>query len=73
MSLKQLMKQQGVTQQCAADYLGVHQTRISQICCGVGELSLQQATLLAKLLGCSVDEIARAAKCETGESANEHL
>ena len=62
MSLKQLMKQKGITQQCAADYLEVHQTRISQICCGVGELSLHQATLMAELLGCSVDDIAKATR-----------
>ena len=62
MSLKQLMKKHGVTKQCAADYLGVHQKRVSQLCCGVDELSLQQATLMAELLGCSVDEIANSTR-----------
>ena len=64
MSIKKLMKQKGITQQRMAEHLGVHQTRVSQICCGVGEPTLHQAELMAELLECSVDDIAKAKKGE---------
>ena len=77
MGIKKLMKEKGITQQRMAEHLGVHQTRVSQICCGVGEISLRQAELMAELLGCSVDDISKAKKengcapCELEEQEKE--
>lgn len=59
---KALLKKHNVKQVELAKKCGVHQTRISQWCCGDGKPSLSHAMTIAKYLGVSIDEVAKCFK-----------
>ena len=54
---KLLLKNSKITQNDMAKSLGVHQTLVSQWCCGKGKPSIIQTAAIAKLLGVSVEEV----------------
>jgi transcriptional regulator with XRE-family HTH domain len=56
--LKALIKEKKKTQQELANELGVHQTLISQWCCGKSKPSLAEALKLSKILGVPLEKIA---------------
>lgn len=57
MSLKQKIKEKGLTQQELADMLGVKQTAISNWCNGYNLPSTDKLLKLEKILGCSISEL----------------
>ena len=57
MTLKEVIKEAGMTQQQIADEMGVHQTLVSQWSGKQTRLSAVDAGRLAKILGCSVEKI----------------
>ena len=64
MSLKEIIKSSGKTQQQVADEMGVHQTLVSQWGRKKTKLSLVDAVKLAQILGATVEDIA---ECVTEE------
>ena len=64
MSLKEIIKSSGKTQQQVADEMGVHQTLVSQWGSKKTKLSLVDAVKLAQILGATVEDIA---ECVTEE------
>ena len=54
---KYLLKEKNVTQCVVAKKLGVHQTLISQWCVGKGKPTIEQAPVIAKELGVSVEDV----------------
>ena len=64
--LKELIKNKKMTQQEVADRLGVHQTLVSQWCCGKSKPSLIEALELSKLLEVTLEKIAECVKQSCG-------
>jgi transcriptional regulator with XRE-family HTH domain len=58
MSLKEIIKESGKTQQQIADEIGVHQTLVSQWSSKKTKLSLVDASKLARIIGVSLERIA---------------
>ena len=65
MSLKEIIKSSGKTQQQVADEMGVHQTLVSQWSSKKTKISLVDAVELARIIGVSVEKIA---DCVTEEA-----
>lgn len=57
MKLKDIMKERKTTQEMLAQQLGVHQTLISQWCCGKGKPSILQVGKIADCLGVTVTDV----------------
>ena len=57
MKFKEMMINKKITQNELADRLGVHQTLISQWCCGKGMPSIMQVGTVAEVLGVPVTEV----------------
>ena len=64
MSLKEIIKSSGKTQQQVADEMGVHQTLVSQWGNKKTKLSLVDAVKLAQILGATVEDIAECVREE---------
>ena len=62
--LKNLLKENNITQSMIAEALGVHQTLISQWCHGKSKPNINQASDMAKYMGVSIDAIANCFKKE---------
>ena len=58
MSLKEIIKESGKTQQQIADEMGVHQTLVSQWSSKKTKLSLVDASKLSRIIGVSLERIA---------------
>ncbi len=62
MSLKELIKEKGKTQQQIADELGYHQTLVSQWCHGKTRPPLHAVVKLAKILEVSLETVVECVK-----------
>lgn len=61
-TLKQLIKERGLTQTRIAQLLGVHQTLISQWCCGKTTPTIRQVSSLSEFLKIPVEDIIKCFK-----------
>lgn len=55
--LEEFMKENGITNVALAKQLGVSEGAVRHIIVGIKQPSLYMATELAKMMGCSVDEL----------------
>ena len=56
-TLKELLTEKGVTQDCLAKELGVHQTLVSQWCCGKTRPTIYHVAKIATLLNTTVERV----------------